>query len=128
MKIVKKFEINTDDFKVYFDNTKKAHICENVETGEKTNLRCVGILMQMGVLKPLEFSKETVDISPLIERIDKLEEKINKLLGKKPIKEKPKEKKEEQEIKKYIMDNVLEKVDEEISTESDEEIDNWEEI
>ena len=31
MNIVRKFQVNTEDFKIYFDNDKKTHVAENIE-------------------------------------------------------------------------------------------------
>lgn len=136
MKLTNKFELNTKDFKIYFDNIKKTHICENLETGEKTNLGCLGILMQMGILIPTNNNQNPQDFSSLIKRIDKLEEKIDNIVQgvykeKKARQEKPEEQPEE-DIKEHIMETVLEKAEEpensDINKESNEEIDNWMEV
>ncbi|MDI6826679.1 MAG: hypothetical protein QMD36_05890 [Candidatus Aenigmarchaeota archaeon] len=133
-----KFKINTEDFKIYFDNNKKTHVCENISTGEKTNIGVLGILMQMGILKPIEQEKTTEEkIMSLSERISQLEDRMNDLMrnidgilrkteGRKiePIETKIKEEKVEEkpksEIKKRIMKKVLEQAEEE--EEPEEEI------
>jgi hypothetical protein len=136
MKLPTKFRINTDDFKIYFDNSKKTHVCENVETGEKTNIGVLGILMQMGILKPIEENRGMDDrIKFLSEKIESLENKINevmKSIDSVPIKERQKEieqkteepeeeieeeseeveEKPKSEIKKRIMKKVLEQTEE----------------
>ncbi len=133
MKLANKFELNTKDFKIYFDNMKKTHICENLDTGEKTNLGCLGILMQMGILTPTNNNQNPQDISSLIKRIDELEEKIDNIVQgpykeKKPKQEKP-EKQPEEDIKEHIMETVLEKAEEtedsDVNQETNEEVDNW---
>jgi hypothetical protein len=142
MKIPTKFKVNTDDFKVYFDNSKKTHVCENVETGEKTNIGVLGILMQMGILKQIEESRGMEErIKFLSERIDSLENKIDEAMKsmtgitvkeKREVKEnfeEPKEEVEEEpksEIKKRIMKKVLEQT-EEPAKEEDEETEEDEE-
>ena len=149
MKIPTKFKINTDDFKIFFDNNKKTHVCENVETGEKTNIGVLGILMQMGILKPLEEEKTTLEkLASISERMSQLENKINDIMGsldeivrkqegrkfeevktnigetEEKIEEKPKS-----EIKKRIMKKVLEQTEEkeepveEVEEEPEEESD-----
>jgi len=155
MNIPTKFKVNTEDFKIYFDNNKKTHVCENVETGEKTNVGVLGILMQMGILKPIEENRGTDDrIKFLSEKIESLENKINEVMKGMdiiPIKERGKEieedlekpekeveEKPKSEIKKRIMKKVLEQTEEkeepeeketeeesDAVVESDEEIDNW---
>jgi hypothetical protein len=79
MEIPKKFEINTEDFKIYFDNNKKTHVSENLETGEKTNIGFFGILLQMGIIKPIDEKKE-MDIKDISERLGNLENKIEDLV------------------------------------------------
>jgi len=123
MKIPKKFELNTEDFKINFDNNKKTHICESLDTGEKTNIGVLGILMQMGIIKSVE---EGVDekIKTLSERLNELETKINEIIkridsssrteGKVVEKVESKEIETEEEVEpkseinKRIMKNVLE--------------------
>ena len=137
MKIPTKFKVNTDDFKVYFDNKKKTHICENVETGEKTNIGVLVILMQMGILKPIEENRGMEErIKFLSEKIDSLENKIDEVMRKtdnitiidrkRGVKEEFEEPVEEEEpkseIKKRIMKKVLEQT-EEPSKEEEEEPD-----
>jgi hypothetical protein len=133
MKIPTKFRINTDDFKVFFDNNKKTHVCENVETGEKTNIGVLGILMQMGVLKPVEENRGMDErIKFLSEKIESLENKIDEVMNKNiniPIRErrevkenfeeqieeepeKEVEEKPKSEINKRIMKKVMEQTEE----------------
>ncbi len=81
MKIPTKFEVNTEDFKIQFDNEKKTHVCESLDTGEKTNIGVLGILMQMGILKPVEEGVEE-KIKTLSERLNDLETKINDIIKK----------------------------------------------
>lgn len=80
MKIPTKFELNMDDFKVYFDNNRKTHVCKSISTGEETNVGVLGVLMQMGIIKPIEESIE-VDkkLSTLLVRVEGLESKLNDL-------------------------------------------------
>jgi chromosome segregation ATPase len=150
MKIPTKFRINTEDFKIYFDNKKKTHVCENVETGEKTNIGVLGILMQMGILKPVEERTEE-SIKSLSERLNELEAKVNDIMKnidgivvkkeeveervEKIEEEKTEEKVEEKpksEIKERIMKKVLEKAEEEkpeeVIVEDEEELKTWMEI
>ena len=81
MKIPTKFEVNTEDFKVIFDNEKKTHVCESLDTGEKTNIGVLGILMQMGIIKPVDGVVEE-KIKTLSERLNDLETKINDIINK----------------------------------------------
>jgi len=133
MKIPTKFKINTEDFKIYFDNKEKTHICESNETGEKTNIGVLGIFLQMGILKILD-DKPQVRIDILTKRLDEIEKQLeNPLTNVKPLekKEELKEKLEKEplikearkieeepilkkepkksEIKERIMEKVLEK-------------------
>ena len=148
MKIPNKFKLNTEDFKVYFDNNKKTYVAENIETGEKTNIGVLGVLMQMGILKAID-EKEEKRIESILERLRKLEEKVDGMTKEKEpteTKEEQKEVKEEteeekkSEIKERIIDNVLKQAEKEseeekskekkeenepIIVESDEEIENW---
>jgi hypothetical protein len=145
MNIPTKFKVNTEDFKIYFDNNKKTHVCENVQTGEKTNIGVLGILMQMGILKPIEENRGIEErIKFLSEKIDSLENKINevmKSIGNIPIKERGKgieedleepedveeepkkevEEKPKSEIKKRIMKKVLEQTEKKEEPEKTEE-------
>ena len=154
MKIPEKFRINTKDFKIYFDNDKKTFVSENLDTGEKTNIGVLGILMQMGILKPIEDKTKEEKIS-LLEKINNLEIKIDSLtnnldgkVSKPVVKEIPKEE-PKSEINKRIMKKVLERTEEDeetidneedsiddedtedeepledVEVESDEEIENW---
>jgi hypothetical protein len=54
MKIPTKFRLNLEDYKIYFDNDKKTYICEDLETGEKTNIGVIGTFLQMGIIKTVE--------------------------------------------------------------------------
>lgn len=146
--ILTKFKINTEDFKIYFDNKKKTHVCENIETGEKTNIGCLGILMQMGILKSIDEDRSE-ELSLLSQRLEELGSKVESLSEKVGV---PKEKKEEMtkkipaeekpksEIKERVMKAAMEKVEKdekpkgkpkkseetrEVVIESDEEIENW---
>jgi hypothetical protein len=126
MKLPKKFKINDKDFKIYFDNEKKTHVCENLDTGEKTNIGVIGILMQMGILKAIEDKTTEEKIMLLSDRIGNLENKIDDFIknldsnvSKKEVKEIPKEEvepetkeelveeKPKSEINERIMKNVL---------------------
>ena len=125
MKIPTKFEMNTEGFKIYFDNNKKTHVCESIETGEKTNIGVLGIFMQMGILKSLEEDQKTdVRLSILSEKVGGLEKKLDDVLRNLNapetklaeeqniiVKEVPTEEikeVEKSEIKKRVMDKVLE--------------------
>lgn len=143
MKIPEKFKVNTKDFKIYFDNEKKTHVCENLDTGEKTNIGVLGILMQMGILKPIEDKATEEKIVSLSEKISNLEAKINDLIknvdgmeSKPEVKEIPREEVEEKpeeiveetkeekpksEINERIMKKVLEQTKEEPVEETTEE-------
>ena len=154
MKIPKKFEINTEDFKIYFDNEKKTHVAESLDTGEKTNIGVLGILMQMGILRPVD-EKTEESIKSLSERLNELETKVNDIMksidgivareeeaGKRAEKvekreetEGKEEEKPKSEIKERIMKKVLEKAEEEgeekpeeIVVEDEEELKTWMEI
>lgn len=75
--IVTKYKLNTEDFKIFFDNQKKTHVAENIETGEKTNIGVLGIFLEMGILKALD---EVDKLSVLNQRINDLEAKLNKII------------------------------------------------
>ena len=137
MKIPTKFELNTEDFKINFDNQKKTHVCESLDTGEKTNIGVLGILMQMGIIKPVEKGIDE-KIKTLSERLNELETKINEIIKKvdstsktersveetetKEIEEQEEEIKPKSEIKKRIMKKVMETAEEpEIEEEPDED-------
>jgi len=81
MKIPTRFEVNTEDFKISFDNKNKTYVCESLDTGEKTNIGVLGILMQMGIVKPVEEGVEE-KIKTLSERLNELETKINEIIKK----------------------------------------------
>lgn len=74
--IVTKYKLNTDDFKIFFDNEKKTHIAQNIETGEKTNIGVLGIFLEMGILRSLD---EADKLSVLTQRINDIEAKLNKI-------------------------------------------------
>ena len=155
MEIPTKFKINTKDFKIYFDNRDKKHVCESLETGEKTNISVIGTLLQMGILEPIKIEsglggKDTTlgkKIENLELKIDRLISKINidekfKDIEEKIVEEKPKSKMNERIMKKVlektkepeeveIPEEEIEVVDEPESNaveESEEEIENWNDI
>jgi hypothetical protein len=136
MEIPKKFEVNTDDFKIYFDNDKKTYVCENLETGEKTNIGVIGIFLQMGIIKPVE-EKTDDKIKIITEKLSSLEMKLDQMTKNvnnasvKPEKEETEESEEtieeeekvqekpKSEIRDRIMKKVLKQAEEE--TEEPEE-------
>ena len=145
--IVTKFRLNTDDFKVFFDNEKKTHVAENLETGEKTNIGVLGIFLQMGILQP----EEEAEKYSLVQRLGFLEDTVNSLakeinqLRLEPTKqmkedEEVKEESEEKSIKKKklkfdvkekIMERALEGMNDKennVEEESEHEIENWGDI
>ncbi|MBS3051963.1 MAG: hypothetical protein J4428_01150 [Candidatus Aenigmarchaeota archaeon] len=145
--IVTKFRLNTDDFKVFFDNEKKTHVAENLETGEKTNIGVLGIFLQMGILQP----EEEAEKYSLVQRLGFLEDTVNSLakeinqLRLEPTKqmkedEEVKEESEEKSIKKKklkfdvkekIMERALEGMNDKennVEEESEQEIENWGDI
>lgn len=158
MEIPKKFEINTEDFKIYFDNNKKTHVCENLGTGEKTNIGFFGILLQMGIIRAIDERTDNLmkDISAKLEslesKIENLTRRIDEISVEPGRSQEPENIQEEVEetpksdIKERIMKNVLdqsevpteeeaieEKTPEEtpksdVLAESKEEIENWEDI
>lgn len=129
MNMPKKFKLNTEDFKVYYDDVKKTHVCESLDTGEKTNIGVLGLFLQMGILKTVEGDeKATEEIPTLKQRLDDLESKLGGVLkdsGKKEpekkeelVKEIEEEKKPKSDIKKHIIEKVLEQaVDEDFEEE-----------
>jgi len=144
--MITKFEVDTENFEVYFDNDKKIHVCKDKMTGEETSLKSIGILMQMGVLKPLnektpsDLNKKLVGLSG---RLDSLEGKITDALknlgaSSKPIKvEKTKikvkkEKKEKSNNRRNIVEKILqqtiEDADSDVVVDDKEEKDVWSEI
>ncbi|MEM5792954.1 MAG: hypothetical protein QXY45_01155 [Candidatus Aenigmatarchaeota archaeon] len=158
MKIPTKFRLNLEDYKIYFDNNKKTYICEDIETGEKTNIGVIGTFLQMGILKTIEDGNGTPDerISYLMDKVLSLEQRLSKLLEAKTQEIKPERKElfkiEEEEIPKIkkrepilkkvqkkdedfdaeLMEEILEKTIEDkpknIKMETEEEIENWMEI
>jgi hypothetical protein len=79
LNIVEKYKLNTEDFKIYFDNNKKTHVAENIETGEKTNIGVLGIFLEMGILRPLDEQDKLADLK---QRIAEIEKKIDSLIDK----------------------------------------------
>lgn len=81
MKIPTKFSLNTVDYKIYFDNEKKTYVCEDPETGEKTNIGVLGTFLQMGILKPLNDSFNETDqrIAYLMDKVVSLEERLSRI-------------------------------------------------
>ena len=153
LNIVTRYKLNTDDFKIYFDNSKKTHIAENVETGEKTNIGVLGIFLEMGVLKPLneddkleileksikQMSDEIKNLSSKIETIqfniasnfkneekEEVEQEIEPEIDEDTNEEKPKFDIREKIIEKSI--KKMRKHDENVIKDSDEQEDVWEEI
>ena len=124
MEIPKKFEMNVDDFKIFFDNDKKTHVCENLQTGEKTNIGFFGILLQMGIIRAVD-DKNEASIRNIAEKLERLENKIEDLTRRisgtpsqpepEEVEEIPEEPEEVQkveeppksDIKERIMENVL---------------------
>ncbi len=82
MKIPTKFYLNTENFKIYFDNEKKTYVCEDLETKEKTNIGVLGTFLQMGILKTISENPINYDdrINYLMDKIVSLEEKLNKTI------------------------------------------------
>lgn len=153
MDIPKKFEVNTDDFKIYFDNTRKTHVCENIETGEKTNIGVLGIFLQMGIIKPIEEKTDdrmkiiSEKLSNLEVKLDEITKNINGIVVKPEeesyVKDEGVQEKPKSEIRERIMKKVLKQAEEEteeepveeeepeesdVVKESEEEIENWNEI
>ncbi|MBU5689601.1 MAG: hypothetical protein QXM68_01255 [Candidatus Aenigmatarchaeota archaeon] len=154
LNIVTKYKLNTDDFKVYFDNNKKTHIAENIETGEKTNIGVLGIFLEMGILKPLNeesrLEKLETAVKNLSEQIQSLSSKIETLqfnlassvkhdeeeeeeeqIEEEPEVEEETEKKPKFDIKEKIIEKSIKKMtkyDQDVIKDSDEEEDVWEEI
>jgi DNA repair exonuclease SbcCD nuclease subunit len=131
MEIPKKFEVNNEDFKIYFDNDKKTHVCENLETGEKTNIGVLGIFLQMGIIKPME-EKTDDKIKIITEKLSSLEMKLDQMaknvnnVSVKPeeepeeaveeepvVEEKEVQEKPKSEIRDRIMKKVLKQAEEE---------------
>ncbi len=78
MKIPTKFYLNTENFKIYFDNEKKTHVCEDLESGEKTNIGVLGTFLQMGILKIIDDNSTNPDdrLSYLMDKVVSLEQKL----------------------------------------------------
>ncbi|MEM5799254.1 MAG: hypothetical protein QXZ43_01120 [Candidatus Aenigmatarchaeota archaeon] len=152
LNIVEKYKLNTEDFKIYFDNNKKTHVAENIETGEKTNIGVLGIFLEMGILRPLDEQDKLVEIKQKISDlekkievlIDKVENiQLNHAFGKKndEIEEKEQEeiiqeheeKKEKPrfDIREKIIEKSLKKIqkyDEDVIKDSEDQEEVWEEI
>ncbi|MEM5777193.1 MAG: hypothetical protein QXJ06_01985 [Candidatus Aenigmatarchaeota archaeon] len=152
LNIVEKYKLNTEDFKIYFDNNKKTHVAENIETGEKTNIGVLGIFLEMGILRPLDEQDKLVEIKQKISDlekkievlIDKVENiQLNQAFGKKDdeIEEKEQEeiiqeheeKKEKPrfDIREKIIEKSLKKIqkyDEDVIKDSEDQEEVWEEI
>jgi len=155
MKIPTKFYLNNKNFKIYFDNEKKTHVCEDIESGEKTNIGVLGTFLQMGILKTIDDNTTNADdrLSYLMDKVVSLEQKLGELsietIPKKveiqEIHQESEKPKREPVLKKYpktdeeeptINQRIIEKTTEEekkehpkdVNVESNEEIDNWMEI
>lgn len=78
MKIPTKFQLNLEDYKVYFDNDKKTYVCEDIETGEKTNVGVIGTFLQMGIIKTIEDNSTNPDerVAYLMDKVVSLERKL----------------------------------------------------
>jgi peptidoglycan hydrolase CwlO-like protein len=144
LNIVQKYKLNTEDFKIYFDNSKKTHVAENIETGEKTNIGVLGILLEMGILRPLDEEDKLVELK---QKIAELEKKIDSLIDKVETLqmnqaythgkvEGEEEKIEEEEKPKFdIREKIIEKsikkmrkYDEDVIKDTEEQEEVWEEI
>jgi vacuolar-type H+-ATPase subunit I/STV1 len=147
LNIVEKYKLNTEDFKIYFDNSKKTHVAENIETGEKTNIGVLGIFLEMGILRPLNEEDKLVELK---QKIAEVEKKIDSLIDKVETiqinqsglqsfkedeqevekveveKEKPKFDIREKIIEKSI--KKMRKYDEDVIKDTEEQEDAWEEI
>ena len=136
MKIPTKFCLNTNDYKIYFDNEKKTYVCEDLETGEKTNIGVLGTFLQMGILKTIEDNPTNPDerVAYLMDKVVSLEQKLGTTLQsitvEKPrvkgpeipeegskrqpiLKKQPKTEEEEPSINQRVMEKILEKTIEE---------------
>lgn len=148
LNIVEKYKLNTEDFKIYFDNNKKTHVAENVETGEKTNIGVLGIFLEMGILRPLDEQDKLVEIK---QKISELEKKIEVLIEKleniqlnqafkkedneieeeEIVEEQEENKKPRFDIREKIIEKSLKKMqkyDENVIKDSKDQEDVWEEI
>ncbi|MFH8080351.1 MAG: hypothetical protein QXO84_00510 [Candidatus Aenigmatarchaeota archaeon] len=134
LNIVQKYKLNTEDFKIYFDNNKKTHVAENIETGEKTNIGVLGIFLEMGILRPLDDEDKLVELKRKIEILEKkielLMEKIENMQFKQVVCEKEVEEKPKFDIKQKIIEKSLSKIkyDENIIKDDENEEKIWEEI
>ena len=82
MKIPTKFRLDLENYRIYFDNEKKTHVCEDIETGEKTNIGVIGTFLQMGILKAIEDSPDGSNnpddrIAYLMDKVMSLEQRLN---------------------------------------------------
>jgi hypothetical protein len=156
LNIVEKYKLNTEDFKIYFDNNKKTHVAENIETGEKTNIGVLGIFLEMGILRPLDEQDKLVELK---QKIAELEKKIDSLIDKvetmqinqsrahelkeddQEVEEVEEEEPEEEvekeqekpkfDIRQKIIEKSIKKMrkyDEDVIKDTDEQEDVWEEI
>ncbi|MCX8178626.1 MAG: hypothetical protein N3D75_02225 [Candidatus Aenigmarchaeota archaeon] len=155
LNIVTKYRLNTDDFKIYFDNSKKTHIAENMETGEKTNIGVLGIFLEMGILKPLNeetrleklesavknLSNEIQNLSSKIETLqfnvasnvkEEKQEDYNEVEEEEVEPEQVEEEKKQRfDIREKIMEKSIKKMrkyDENVIKDNEEQEDVWEEI
>lgn len=154
LNIVTKYRLNTDDFKIYFDNSKKTHIAENMETGEKTNIGVLGIFLEMGILKPLNeesrleklestvknLTSEIQNLSSKIETLqfnvassvkDEKQEDYNEVEEEVEQEHVEEEKKQRFDIREKIMEKSIKKMrkyDEDVIKDNEEQEDVWEEI
>ncbi|MBD3155435.1 MAG: hypothetical protein GF368_02150 [Candidatus Aenigmarchaeota archaeon] len=124
MKIPTKFYLNLEDYKIYFDNKKKTYVCEDLETGEKTNIGVIGTFLQMGIIKAIEDNPGNPDerVAYLMDKVVSLEKRLGHVVQesktlkiedreeeiKKP-KEEPLSKKEPEELEKKEREPILKK-------------------
>jgi len=156
LNIVEKYKLNTEDFKIYFDNNKKTHVAENMETGEKTNIGVLGIFLEMGILRPLDEQEKLTEIKQKMveieKKIDSLMDKIETIqinqvqtnfkeqkeeeISEEQVEEEDIEKEEEKEKPKFdIREKIIEKsikkmrkYDEDVIKDTEDQEDVWEEI
>ncbi len=139
LNIVEKYKLNTEDFKIYFDNNKKTHVAENIETGEKTNIGVLGILLEMGILRPLDEEDKLVElkqkIGELEKKIDSLMDKVETLQMNLACSQKKIDEEEEERPKFDIREKIIEKsirkmrkYDEDVIKDTKDQEDVWEEI
>lgn len=112
MKIPTQFRLNTDDYKIYFDNEKKTYVCEDIESGEKTNVGVIGTFLQMGILEPITEKNINPDerLAYLMDKVVSLEQKLGKASISEPKIEHPKQVEySEEEEKRPRREPVLKK-------------------